>query len=357
MLKFYYVFSLILLLSTATTLLYQKNTYAYHTLTQVDPLPHTQSLIKEEKYADAYEYLHYFMQFEYMHQDTQAHILLQHIADTRASFSYQSEKIAQGIRTGTSDELSGQLSAIGSDFFLIGDLRDLALEGTHYAKGEEVDKVLVSLSSIGLVATVTTLFTLGSTSVAKSAVSILKLAHKSQRMPLWLGSYLIKQSKKIKESKDISSLKPIFHHLETMRARIGLNNTLILLSQTKSFKALKNISALTKYYKKETHILLKLSSHTAQIHKQILKNTAIPTIKLASSYGASGFTHLLKGGGKHFIRTTQNIKSYTKIGYKGEIWKVILWLMKHLSDTVLLLIMGINTLLLLPFRPRKKSNK
>lgn len=345
---------LLFLLILSTTVFYQKNTYAYHTLTQIDPLPQTQNLINQKKYAEGYEYLNYFMQFEYMKNNTKAHIMLQNISDVRSSTEYQSQKIAEGIRTGTSDELSGQVSAIGSDFFLIGDIRDLALEGTHYFNDEEVDGVLVSLSTIGLVASVTTFLTLGSTAIAKSGVSMLKLAHKSKRIPLWLGSYLIKQSKIIRDKKDISSLKPLFNHLEAMHKKVGLDATLNLLSQSKDFKSLSKISHLSQRYGKESDILIKLSKNKLITQNKILKTHHISTIKLASSYGTSGFTHLLKGGEKRFIKTTQNMKAYAKIGYKGEIWKLALSLMKYLSDQVLLIIMGISFLLLFPWRRKRR---
>ncbi|SFV71072.1 bll5589; hypothetical protein [hydrothermal vent metagenome] len=355
MFKFFYKITLLLLLLSTSTVLYQKHTYAYHTLVQIDPIPLTQKLIKKEKYAEAYEYLSYFMQFEYMYKNTKAHLLLQKISDIRSSTDYQSSKIAEGIRTGTSDEVVGQVSAIGSDFFLIGDIRDLALESTHYFKDEKVDIVLVSLSSIGLIASVTTFFSLGSTALAKSGVSMLKLAHKSKRIPLWLRSYLVKQSKKIKERKDISSLKPLFKHLDAMRHKIGLNNTLNLLSQSKDFKSLAKMTTLSQRYGKESQMLIKLSKNTIMTQNKQLKNIPISSIKLASSYGINGFTHLLKGGEKRFIKSTQNMKAYAKIAYKGEIWKIALWLMKHLSDTMLLILMAVSTILLMPWKNKKKQ--
>jgi hypothetical protein len=200
---------------------------------------------------------------------------------------------------------------------------------------------------------VSTFFTLGSTAIAKSGVSMLKLAHKSKRIPLWLGSYLIKQSKKIRKTKDISSLKPLFHHLNTMHKKVGLNNTLNLLAQSKDFKSLVKISHLSQRYGKESSMLIKLSKNKLITQNKTLKTHHIKTIKLASSYGTSGFAHLLKGGEKGFIKTTKNMKAYAKIGYKGEIWKIALWLMKHLSDKMLLIMMGISFLLLFPWRRKR----
>ena len=355
MLKLFYRLFLLFIFIVSATVLYQKNVYAYHTLIRIDPLPHTQALMDEEKYVDAYAYLNYFIQFDYVKQNPKAHTLLTSIQKKRQSLRYQSEKIAQGISTGTSDEFSGQMAAIGSDFFLIGDIRDLALEGTHYFNHEEVDKVLVSLSTIGLVASATTLFTLGSSSVAKSGVSVLKLAQKSKRIPPWLGKYLIREAKQIRKTKNISTIKPLFSTLDTIHKNVGLSDTLKLLSYTQNFKELKSMGKLSKHYGKETNTLLKLSNKRLLKDITHLNKIDKKSIKLASTYGSSGFTHLLKGGEKNFIKTTKRLKAYTKVGYKGEVWKVFLWLMKHLSDTVLILIMSIASLLLIPWRKLKKT--
>jgi hypothetical protein len=354
MLKLFYKLVLFSLLVLSITVLYQKHTYAYHTLTHINPIPQTKTLIAEEHYVDAHKYLSYFMQFDYMKENTEAQQLLKEIDEKRSSLAYKSGKFVEGFTTGMSDEFIGQASAIGSDFLLIGDLRDLALEGTHYYKDEEVDTVLVSLSTIGLVASVSTLFTLGSSAVAKSGVSVLKLAHKSKRIPTWLGTYLTKQAKQIRQTKNIDSIKPLFNHLDEMHKNTGLSDTLKLLSQTHNLKELQTTAKLTKRYGQDTTILLKLSNKTLLTESKTLKKVDIKTIKLASTYGTSGLVHLIKGGEKNFIKTTKRIKAYSKVGYKGEIWKMFLSLMEYLSDTVLMIIMGIASLLLFPFRKRKR---
>ena len=350
MLKLFYKTTLIFILLLTGTILYQKHTYAYHTLVQVDPLPHTKTLMSEEKYADAYEYLGYFIQFDYVQQMPEAHVLLDEINAKRASISYKSSKIAEGISTGTSDELSGQISAIGSDFFLIGDLRDLAIEGEHYYHDEKVDRVLVSLSTIGLVASVSTFFTFGGGSAAKSGVSALKMGHKSNLIPPWLRLYLVKEAKVVRKTKSFSNIKPLFKNLNGLRKEVGMKDTLKLLSRSDNMKELQRINTLSRRYGKESITLLDLSKKKLLIHADTFKLYDKSTVKAASTYGENGFVHLLTGGGKHFIKTTKKMKAYAKVGYKGEIWKVFLWFMKHLNDVILISIMSIATLLLLPIR-------
>ncbi len=357
MLKLFYKIFLLSIIALNATLLYQKNTYAYHTLRRIDPLPYTQKLISEDNYRDAEEYLAYFMQYEYVSSRPEAVILLDDIQNKRNSLSYKSAKIWEGIRTGTSDETEGQVSAIGSDFCLIGDLRDLAIEGTHYFKDEEVDTVLVSLSSLGLVATAGTLFTAGAGSTVKGGTSVLKLAQKSKMIPLWLGKYLTRPSKEIRQSKNIETITPLLKNIDEMQEQVGLKNTLKMLSNSKNMEEFKALSKLSQHYGKDTALMLDLSKGKLLTHADTLKYYDKNTIKLASTYTDSGFIHLLKGGEKNFLKSTARMKAYAKVGYKGEIWKVFLWLMKHLSDTILIAMLGIASLLLFPFKklifPRK----
>jgi hypothetical protein len=320
-------------------------------------LPHTKALIEEEKYVDAEEYLEYFMNFDYISNSSEAKELLASIKQKRDSFDYKSKKIFEGITTGTSDELSGQLGAIGSDFFLIGDIRDLWIQTKHYINNEEVDNVLVALSGIGLVASASTLVTFGGSSAAKSGVSVLKMAQKSKRIPKWLHKYLIRQAKQIKKTKNIKTIKPLLKNIDDIYKQVGLKNTLKILSTTTNFKSLQGISKLTKRYGKNTPILLKLSKGKLFKEAKKFKFFEKKTIHLASSYGENGYKALLKNGEKNFLKSIKRIKSYAKIGYKGEVWKVFMWLLKNISDTMLIILISISTLLLLPWRAITRRSK
>ncbi len=357
MLKLYYKISLIAIIILSATLLYQKHTYAYHTLVRVDPLPHTKTLITQNNYVDAQEYLEYFMQFNYVSQVPEAQELLTDIKTKRASLEYRSAKIFEGLSTGTSDELEGQVTAIGSDFFLIGDLRDLFIEGKHYFKDEKVDTVLVSLSTIGLAASASTLFTFGTSSLAKGSVSVLKLGHKSNKIPTWMGKYLAKQTTHIRETKSITSVMPLLKNISDIKQQVGLYNTLKILSKTKNIDELQTMSKLSKHYGKNTALILDLSNTKLLTHTDTLRYVDPNTVKLATSYDKSGISHLLKGGEKHFIKTTKRMKGYAKVGVKDEIWKVFLWLMKHLNDTILIAMLSIASLLLFPFKKLKKLKR
>ncbi len=58
---------------------------------------------------------------------------------------------------------------------MIGDIRDLAIQGNNYINDKEVDKVILALSTIGLIATASTIYSLGATAPAKYAISVLNM--------------------------------------------------------------------------------------------------------------------------------------------------------------------------------------
>ena len=113
-------------------------------LTRTDPLPRTRELVAQERYAEAAQYLDYFMAYGYVRGDPAAQHLAREIAARRESLAYQAGKAAEGVWSGQSDEAVGQAAGVISDFLVIGDLRDLARQGWLYAQGEETAPVLIA---------------------------------------------------------------------------------------------------------------------------------------------------------------------------------------------------------------------
>jgi hypothetical protein len=121
----------------------------FKALVRIDPLPRTNALVDLERYAEAYEYLDFFMQYDYVRGNLEAVQLYHEIEAHRRNILYRLGKAAEGIVRGTSDELEGQISAVASDFFVIGDIRDLALESLKWSRGEDVDEFTAALSATG----------------------------------------------------------------------------------------------------------------------------------------------------------------------------------------------------------------
>ncbi|MEA1880028.1 MAG: hypothetical protein U9N11_05245 [Campylobacterota bacterium] len=353
MFKFVFKLVLLLILLGSLAMLYTRHYYFIPAQIQEDPLPKVQTLMTEEKYSDAYEYLDYFMQFDYMKENAEAQKIYEALRLKRNSFAYKKDKILEGILTGKSDELSGQVSAIGSDFFLFGDIRDLIIQGKNYFNKEEVDGVLVGLSSVGLVASASTLFTAGASTAPKAGMSVLKLARKQKYMPNWLAKFITKEAKVVAKTKNIKNVKPLLESVQILYKNAGLKGSMKLLSKSKNIMHLSTISKYAKRFGKESHILLKTTNGSILKHLPTIGKSTTKNIKVASTFGENGLKSLSKVGEKSFMKSLKTYKSIAKVGHKGEYLKIILKGINMLNDVVLWIISSISGLLLLPWRRRK----
>ena len=125
----------------------------FSNIDRINPLPNVYRLVIDKKFVEADDYLSYFMDYDYVNEDPEAIYLKDKIQQTRKDWLYKLGKVNSGFFFGESDEDSGKFAAELSDFFVVGDIRDLAKNGRDYIQGREVDKVSTALSSIGLLAT------------------------------------------------------------------------------------------------------------------------------------------------------------------------------------------------------------
>ncbi len=99
------------------------------------------------------------------------------------------KRCARGVFEG---DMSGMLSAtctLAADFTPVGDVRDIAIQGSRWMAGSDYDRVVLGLSALGLGATVFTYVSAGTGAPAKAGVSVLKGARRSGALSskLWLS--------------------------------------------------------------------------------------------------------------------------------------------------------------------------
>ena len=70
-------------MTLSSLLLQERKVFDIRTLAHIDPIPHTQKLIKEKKYAQAEEYLGYFMEYPYVRKNPESKKLFNEIQTKR----------------------------------------------------------------------------------------------------------------------------------------------------------------------------------------------------------------------------------------------------------------------------------
>jgi len=314
-------------------LLKEREIFDTRGLVHIDPMPKTWELIEKNKYAEASDYLSYFMQFDYVKENPRAVELFNALQQKRNSYEYKQEKFIQGIIEGKSDENIGKVSAIASDFLVIGDVRDLVIEGNNYINNKRVDGVVVALSTLGLVATISTVNTFGTTSTVKGSISILKYAKKVNMIPNWLNRTIIKEAKVSKKTKSLNNIVGILEPIHTLYERVGLRQTLNLLYKTKNLNELKGVVKLSKKFGTRSSQLLKLTGIKSIKEISTLSKVAKPeTILYASSYGKRGLIALQKLGEAKFLLRI------SKSTYKGNFDSIFTKLLNTIPTSLLLTI-------------------
>lgn len=291
----------------------------FKALTRTDPLPHTQELVKEEKYAEAYEYLTYFMEYDYVASNPKAVALYNEIKEKRDSYLYRLGKMAEGALYGQSDELSGQVAAVATDFLVIGDIRDLVVEGSHWWQDEEVDEFVVALATIGVAATAGTLVTAGGTAVAKPVVSFLKMANKLGQVPKWLRNYLIKSAKVAKNTKKLDQVTDLFDTIYASYKASGVRSTLNVLNKADDVNSFKKLAKLNTKFGAKTAVLLDIAGDTGFKTVNKLDNVPKDVVLAASTFGKEGIHILEKVEVKRFQKFLSTVKTAartTKVTYK-----------------------------------------
>ncbi len=327
---------ILILIVFSLMLLREREVFDTRGLIHIDPMPKTWELIKEKRYAQADDYLSYFMQFDYVKDNPKAVELLKALKEKRDSFEYKRDKIIEGIISGKSDESIGKVSAIASDFLVIGDIRDLTIQGKNYFKGDkEVDKVVVALSTLGLVATVSTIYTLGASSSVKSSISILKYAKRVNKIPTWLEKSIIREAKVAKETKSLKNVKGILEPIYNLYERVGLKGTLNILKDTKNLNELKGIVKISKRFGKNSAELLKITGAKSAKLINSMPKVKPKNILYASSYGDKGILALKRMGEAKFLKRVKILSRVSKTTYKGNFDSLIARLLKIVPTSLL----------------------
>jgi len=335
LLKLFTPIFILLLVIGSMLILQERKTFDCSTLVHIDPVPHTEKLVVNNKYAEAEEYLSFFMDEPYVKDNPKAKLLLKIIQEKRSSYDYKTEKVLEGIVKGKSDEDIGRASAIASDFFVIGDVRDLSIQGANYANGKEVDNLIVALSSLGLLASATTLYSAGATAPIKTSISVLKYGKKVNKIPLWLQEKIIKYAKVAKETKSLDKITTLLQPISKMYNKVGLNQTLNILKASKNSKELLVLANFSSRFGKKSPILLLSTNNRALKYATAMPHVSTKSFIHASTYGEDGLKGLKKLGEAKFMKRVGFYANLSKTTYKGNLNSLFNYLLKNIPNSLL----------------------
>lgn len=341
--------------------LWQQGQLQVLALQRIDPLPQTHALLAEKRYAEAAEYLGFFMEHDYVQHDPQAQALWQQIDTERRAWHYQAGKVWQGMIEGSSDETAGQVASVLSDLMVIGDLRDLAVQASRYLRDEETDPVIVALSALGVAATGAQLLSgagtvasagaaspaLAGSTAAKQGIVTLKALRRADSLPPWLGATLVRASRNAASSRNLDEVGEIFQSVQTLGKTPG---GLRLLRHSTDAASLHRMARFADHFAPHGATLYRIGGDTALQAGTQLHRLDKSSIQLAATYGQRGLRVLDDMGTLRFVKYSARA---SKIVWKGDLQQLLSRLLLQLPRWALLALIALGILVWWPTRRRK----
>lgn len=91
-------------------------------------------------------------------------------------------RFAIGLVTGEADDVASLSGTVAGDLFVFGDIRDIVREGKRLVMGEDADRLILGLASLGLAVTAVTYVSVGGTVPVRAGLSMVKDARKVGRL-------------------------------------------------------------------------------------------------------------------------------------------------------------------------------
>ena len=286
----------------------------FQALRQVDPIPRAEELTKAGEYCEALEYLDYFREYDYVKNDPRVKKLYDEIREKREAYLFVLKDLWSGVWRGKGACMESLVSATVSDFFVVGDVRDLVWGALDKYYGRETSDFTIALAGIGVLLTGATVLATAPTAgaaapagvSAKVSVSLLKLAKKMGKLPKSLQRSLVRVFRRCTRLRSLKPLRPVSRSIYSISKVKGLTirDFLTIISRCKNIRDIKVMERVTRVFGKSTGKFLKLGGEApVKVAKRFGKSKNVAeAMNTAVKYGPDGTRLLVKTGPTKFIK-------------------------------------------------------
>lgn len=237
-----------------------------------------------DMYFEIANFMNYDLPPETMAKIDDAHALSATVARNTWQFG-------EGFATGQADTNAGLAGAVASDLTVVGDVRDIASEGSKYLKGEPYSELILGLSVVGIGATAATIATGGGGVIVKAGISLMKAAKRTGRLTAEFGQMLTRLTseavnmpllRQTLRSTDLTNLKrteevfttygknvraarlmPVLSRLGEINNTVGPAETVRLMRFVKTTENLDDVTGMTKRFGIKSRGIMELTGKTA----------------------------------------------------------------------------------------------
>jgi hypothetical protein len=216
-----------------------------------DPLAKAVELIHEQRPDEAlllaqFSHDHLPVQDEYSVADieNQANQLL-------SSTDFYIHRFSQGALTGEASDTATLLGAISIDMFVIGDIRDLIVQGYREYDTGEGDEVLIALSAAGLLLTLAP--------EASWVPSLFKAFWRGQRFSQSFQNEFRRTFSRARKSGDYRKIQHMFNDFSVLLNALGGGATMTLMKHARSAADLRLLASRAKKAPSEVYTLVSIN--------------------------------------------------------------------------------------------------
>ena len=235
------------------------------------------------------------------------------IEHDQAGWFGKSKRFLQGFCTGKINSSEEMMGTVVSDFLIIGDIRDLGQQGYNAATGHEVDRLVVALSSLGVVTSAASWMPEPAEPAVASAdagLSLLKGLRKINALTNRFASQTIALAQEALKAKKLGRFGELSERLGVLAKRAPLGTIGTAMKDVESLDDLKVITRSIEAAPKETITALTLEN-----------KLGVEWLKSANRVTSSAVGKVLRKGAQGVAATRPYIRG-AKFFYRGRINEV-----------------------------------
>jgi hypothetical protein len=237
----------------------------------------------------------------------------------QGSYLRRARDLGLGALSGRGDSLEGLIGAVAADFFVVGDVRDLVIQGGRLVMDGETDEVILVLSGVGLATTLAP--------EVDWVPSILKAAKKSGAMSRRMGEHIVKLARAGKHGE----LMPLFRDVRKLAQHASPGGAIRMLRLADDPQDLARITRFVESQKagafalhvagREGADVIKGSTRVARAAGNAGQAAAEEAVILAAHKGDKGIAWLRTGAYRAMARP-HLLVGIGKMFYKGNAEKL-----------------------------------
>lgn len=230
---------------------------------------------------------------------------LQAARDEQSSWLRRARDVGQGALTGQGRTLEGLLGAVTADMLLVGDIRDLVIQGTRLALDGEADPVITALSALGIALTVAPEVDWGA--------SVLKIARKSGALAGGLADEIVALARRGSRTR----LEGVAKDTHTLMAASGPAGAVRVLRSVRSTDELAQVASFVSRRGKAGAAALHIGGDDAV--RWIAKGQDEAVLIAASRKGPAGVAYAQRPSTLALLARPHPLLGLTKSLYKGNL--------------------------------------